>query len=165
MKEEILRLRAIGKSYKEISEITGASKGTIAYHCSDSVKKKYHHRASKGRREFKDELKLKHGGKCKKCGYAKCLAALEFHHVSDNKIESVSNILRSFGQQKAEEEALKCELLCANCHRELHDDYGLMQKAAGLPCTQIVGERYPIGPPVMSLTRRAFARRLEVMPK
>jgi DNA invertase Pin-like site-specific DNA recombinase len=35
MKENILKLRKEGKSYNEIKEILGCSKGTIAYHCSN----------------------------------------------------------------------------------------------------------------------------------
>ena len=34
-KDEILRLRAEGKTYNQIREITGASKATISYHCGE----------------------------------------------------------------------------------------------------------------------------------
>lgn len=34
-KDNILRLRAEGKTYNEIREITGASKATISYHCGE----------------------------------------------------------------------------------------------------------------------------------
>lgn len=63
------------------------------------------------------------GGKCSICGYNKCLAALEFHHTSpDSKsfqldTRSLSN--RSYS--KCLEEAKHCILVCANCHRELHN--------------------------------------------
>jgi 5-methylcytosine-specific restriction endonuclease McrA len=40
MKEEILRLRALGYSYSQIQKETGASKGTISYHCSGEGKSK-----------------------------------------------------------------------------------------------------------------------------
>lgn len=39
-KEDILRLRSEGKSYREIEEILGCSKSTIAYHCGDGTEKK-----------------------------------------------------------------------------------------------------------------------------
>lgn len=39
-KDEILRLRAEGKTYNQIKEITGASKGTIAYHLGAGQKEK-----------------------------------------------------------------------------------------------------------------------------
>ena len=40
MKEEILKLRNEGKTYNQIKEILGCSKGTIAYHCGDGQKEK-----------------------------------------------------------------------------------------------------------------------------
>lgn len=40
MKEEILKLREEGKSYREINLILGCSKGTIAYHCGKGQKEK-----------------------------------------------------------------------------------------------------------------------------
>lgn len=39
-KDIILQLRAEGKTYNEIKEITGASKGTISYHCGADQKEK-----------------------------------------------------------------------------------------------------------------------------
>ena len=38
MKEQILKLREEGKTYNEIQKITGASKGTISYHCGEGQK-------------------------------------------------------------------------------------------------------------------------------
>jgi 5-methylcytosine-specific restriction endonuclease McrA len=40
MKEEILKLRDEGKSYKEIVDILGCSKGTVCYHCGSGQKDK-----------------------------------------------------------------------------------------------------------------------------
>lgn len=73
-------------------------------------------RLNKRREEFKKLL----GGKCKVCGYSKCLAALEFHHNSGDKEGHVSKIIKDFSKQKGLKEIEKCILLCANCHRELH---------------------------------------------
>ena len=39
MKDKILKLREEGKSYKEIMNILGCSKGTISYHCGEGQKK------------------------------------------------------------------------------------------------------------------------------
>jgi hypothetical protein len=59
------------------------------------------------------------GGCCKICGYNRCLRALEFHHV-DPKVKAFSLSLNSgVTQEKLVDEAMKCVLLCANCHREV----------------------------------------------
>ena len=123
MKEEILRLRREGKSYNEIMRLTGASKGTIAYHCSQKVRANYHNRSSRWRRKIKESLKLKMGGKCQLCGYSKCLAALDFHHNGDEKNGSISQMIMWKGKQATIAETKLCILVCANCHREIHDGY------------------------------------------
>ncbi len=59
------------------------------------------------------------GGKCSKCGYDKCLAALDFHHLDiTQKDKTYVNNRMSFDKLKPELD--KCVLLCANCHREEH---------------------------------------------
>ena len=60
--------------------------------------------------------RLKESG-CILCGYVKCLAALEFHHVNDDKMQGVSDA-RSV--REVQREATKCIMVCANCHREIH---------------------------------------------
>ena len=49
MKEDILRLRAKGKTYNEIKKELGCSKGTIAYHCGKGQKDKAKKRQNKRR--------------------------------------------------------------------------------------------------------------------
>lgn len=60
------------------------------------------------------------GGKCERCGYHKCIDALDFHHLDT----SIKEFGIGSGSTKAWEivkkELDKCELLCANCHREEH---------------------------------------------
>jgi 5-methylcytosine-specific restriction endonuclease McrA len=50
MKEQILKLRAEGKSYNEIKKALGCSKGTIAYHCGQGQKQKTKNRTENSRR-------------------------------------------------------------------------------------------------------------------
>ena len=68
------------------------------------------------------------GGKCFSCGYNKCLAALEFHHINPNEKEfNIGTKLKrldSFDDIKSELD--KCILLCSNCHRELHNDNNII---------------------------------------
>lgn len=121
LKEIILKLRAEGKSYKTIVELTGASKGTIAFHCSPKYKEKRQARVATRRKDAVIELKREAGGQCCRCGYSKCLEALDFHHIEPAlKIEHVSRLIRELRLREAREEIKKCELLCANCHREVH---------------------------------------------
>jgi hypothetical protein len=61
------------------------------------------------------------GGKCVKCGYNKCVAALEFHHINPALKEfgmGQNGATKSWATIKQELD--KCILLCANCHREIH---------------------------------------------
>ena len=61
------------------------------------------------------------GGRCVICGYDRCIEALEFHHLDPTQKDfgiSSKGYTRSWG--KVKEEADKCVLLCANCHREVH---------------------------------------------
>ena len=60
------------------------------------------------------------GGKCQICGYNRCLTAMEFHHPDPmEKDFSISTRITSW--KAIEKELEKCVLLCANCHREVHD--------------------------------------------
>lgn len=60
------------------------------------------------------------GGKCSVCGYKKCVDALEFHHLDPSKKDFGigSGITKAWSKIKKELD--KCELLCSNCHKELH---------------------------------------------
>ena len=40
---------------------------------------------TKRRRELKHKLVEYKGGKCEKCGYNKCIGALEFHHINEDE--------------------------------------------------------------------------------
>src|SRR6478736_4703250 len=69
----------------------------------------------------KREIVLAAGGKCMVCGYNKNYAALEFHH-RDPKTKTISIDAYHLRTEysKCKEEVNKCDLLYANCHRELH---------------------------------------------
>lgn len=50
------------------------------------------------------------------------MKALEFHHVDDNKEFGLSAKGVTISLARLKVEADKCDLLCANCHRELHEE-------------------------------------------
>lgn len=62
------------------------------------------------------------GGGCQHCGYNKCIGVLSFHHRDPSK--KLFNLdVRSLSNRKLDIiliEADKCDLLCLNCHTELH---------------------------------------------
>ena len=59
--------------------------------------------------------------KCKNCGYSKNFAALEFHH-KEPKLKNFRITERNYiAKEKLRCEILKCDILCSNCHRELHN--------------------------------------------
>lgn len=79
-----------------------------------------HDRITEQRRKNKIKLSLYFGGKCIKCGYDKCINGLTFHHrdESTKKFGIGSGHTKSY--DKLLEEAEKCDLLCHNCHSEVH---------------------------------------------
>lgn len=69
-------------------------------------------------RERKAKLVRLAGNGCSLCGYNKCLAALDFHHVDPKTKKSYLGLsIQPF--DKATKELRNCILLCANCHREV----------------------------------------------
>jgi hypothetical protein len=64
------------------------------------------------------------GGKCQRCGYDKSLRGLQFHHRDPSQkefnIRGTKAAATSWDVVKKELD--KCDLLCANCHVEVHDE-------------------------------------------
>jgi ferredoxin len=77
-------------------------------------------RVSERRRRVKAILIAEAGGVCIICGYQRCQAALQFHHVDPAQKSfhiSLNGATRAIDALR--EEAAKCVLLCANCHAEV----------------------------------------------
>lgn len=67
------------------------------------------------------------GGCCNNCGYDKCVAALEFHHLDPSQKDfAISSGHLSW--EKVKTELDKCIMLCSNCHREVHYNEHLQKK-------------------------------------
>ncbi len=93
-------------------------RGHVPSYCSKACKNvdKVHDLRKRRKQEAVTYL----GGACRRCGYSKCLEALQFHHRDPKRKDFVLSaaMTRSFTRIKAELD--KCDLLCANCHAEVH---------------------------------------------
>lgn len=103
-------------------------------YCSNKCKQKHHYLKVKDNpntshaqtiRGLRRKIKLVDlkGGKCEICGYNKNVAALEFHHL-DSSLKEFQLDARKLSNTNWEtilKEADKCILICANCHREIHN--------------------------------------------
>lgn len=76
------------------------------------------------RRRYRLRLIAEFGGKCSRCGYDRSTAALEFHHRDSTTKSFEVNRGSGKSYELLREEALKCDLLCSNCHREVDPAYG-----------------------------------------
>ena len=72
----------------------------------------------KEKQKYVDDLKLSKG--CSVCGYNKCAEALEFHHNGDKKFSIAMGVRSRRALMAVKKEIEKCNILCANCHAELH---------------------------------------------
>ena len=72
------------------------------------------------RRRLKEMLVAEAGGSCRLCGYDRFLGALEFHHVDpgEKRLGISANGL-TLSVEAVRQEAMKCVLLCSNCHAEV----------------------------------------------
>jgi len=111
-------------------ECGGKLTGKQSKYCSRLCKNTYNNinyqsyqvQQKRGRERKLQLIDLK-GKCCELCGYDKNYAALDFHHT-DSSQKSFQLDLRSLSNRKWEEvlkEAVKCKLLCSNCHTELHN--------------------------------------------
>lgn len=70
------------------------------------------------RRRIVHEYKLKHG--CARCGYKKCASAIDAHHCDNKNFDIARAIKDCMNIDLIVKELERCELVCANCHREEH---------------------------------------------
>lgn len=75
---------------------------------------------AKRRRKIKEFAVAYKGSRCRICGYNKCVWALDLHHLDPSTKSfgiGAKDYTRSWDAVK--QEADKCILVCANCHREI----------------------------------------------
>lgn len=91
----------------------GRNKGWICKKCNSEA-------TTRSKRKRKADSVAYKGGKCEICGYDKCQDALEFHHIDDTKSFNIGIHGYRMTFEELKKELDKCQLLCANCHREVH---------------------------------------------
>ncbi len=122
------------KKYKCIyceNEILSIYKRKKCNQCKKNKLKK-NQKIKRKERYFSNKYKLMcyFGGCCKDCGYNKCHSALCFHHI-DPKTKKYKLCHTILVQRKIEtimKEAIKCEMLCVNCHAIKHDKMKISNK-------------------------------------
>jgi len=127
--EEIIELHKNGITKKKIAKKLNISYTTVIKYTGkniteiltdDEKKNKLYEKHKNWRVGIKIKAIKYLGGECIKCGYKKCVAALDLHHKGDEKKEFVisGSNLKAF--DKLIPELNKCVVLCSNCHREHH---------------------------------------------
>ena len=72
------------------------------------------------RQRVKRALVLAFGEKCCCCGLVDCDEVYDFHHINpENKKFSISSNRTNYSKKEVAEEAKKCCMVCALCHRKL----------------------------------------------
>jgi 5-methylcytosine-specific restriction endonuclease McrA len=74
----------------------------------------------KRQRRLKAQAIAYKGSCCQLCGYDRYVGSLEFHHRDPAQKDFSLAHARLTAFEKVKGELDKCDLLCANCHREEH---------------------------------------------
>lgn len=103
------------------------------YQEKGQYKREWNHRNRKKRYEYKRDYITKRkfelmemlGGKCEVCGIVgniNNVAIFDFHHKNPDEKEFNlgQNTIGNYSFEEVKNEAMKCKLLCSNCHRMLH---------------------------------------------
>jgi predicted HNH restriction endonuclease len=134
-REQVQELVAQKKTTAEIAAILGLPKATVRYH-RESSKTRRGAQISEHRRKIKRKAIDYSGGKCLRCGYNKSQAALGFHHLDPNEKKMGLGAGNTWEWETMKAEVDKTILVCANCHREVHD--GVWEVDQGMVETQWV---------------------------
>lgn len=85
----------------------------------DRIKKQINRSRAIRVSELSDEIKnLKQSTPCADCGINYPYYVMDFDHITGNKIGNISHMIKSGVTKKVKKEIEKCEIVCANCHRE-----------------------------------------------
>jgi hypothetical protein len=97
-----------GNSYEYVRD-----RGNSLRHCGSCMANR--------RRFFITQKAIEYkGGSCQICGYNKCSRALTFHHRNPKEKSFVISGAHCRSWEAIRTELDKCDLLCFNCHMEVH---------------------------------------------
>ena len=119
LRQKILELHEAGQSYNEISRELGCAKSTISYHIGEGQKSKTNlrNRNSKGKkRQYVSAVK--ESSPCADCKINYPAHVMEFDHINGDKSYNISQMVHNCSWDDLLEEIDKCEVVCANCHRQ-----------------------------------------------
>lgn len=106
---------------REFETLSQGGRRKYCFICQPNMSREDKNHSSSGlKRAMKKEAIRRKGGKCEICGYDKCSEALDFHHLNPENKEFDLSIHCNKSWTDFWNEAQKCQMLCANCHRELH---------------------------------------------
>ena len=95
--------------------VKGRKNSYICKKCANAYVSQY-------RRKIKEKALAYKGGKCERCGYNKSNWFLTFHHLDPNEKDfALGKYGHARSWKKVKEELEKCQLLCLNCHGEVHE--------------------------------------------
>lgn len=97
-------------------------------------------RANKKNTNSKRKAVIYLGGKCICCGYDKCDAALDFHHINPEEKEEKAAVIIRRPWSLALVELDKCALVCCRCHREIHAGITALPPRRSVPSIMVVDD-------------------------
>lgn len=119
MKELILSLRAKGYTYKQIVREVGCAKSLVSYYCGVGQADKTLGRQRQSRSKKRAYLqKIKQNFPCMDCGENYPYWVMDFDHRGDKLFGLGGGALALYSWDQILEEVKKCDIVCANCHRD-----------------------------------------------
>lgn len=110
-------------------DLFARKRGGLQAHCKDCQKIKIRewykqnrqyqiNKTREDRQKIRQRLRELKEGPCTDCKKTYPYYVMDWDHVRGQKVGNMGQLSNSGGLQKALEELKKCELVCANCHRE-----------------------------------------------
>lgn len=89
----------------------------------EKIREKNKRNVIKRRQRIKNRALDYKGNACLICGYNRCVAALEFHHLNPEEKDFGIAAMYTKNWENIRLELDKCVLLCSNCHREVESGF------------------------------------------